>query len=817
MSSEHEYTTSLPIGEDAYPGHPSRIGAYEILGLLGEGGMGRVYRARESNPPREVALKLLRGLDRGAEARFRREAALLAALEHPGIARLYATGEADFAGLRLPWLAMEYVRGVDLLRYANERGLDLPARLRLLVEVCRAVHYAHGRGVIHRDLKPGNILVDDEGRARVLDFGIARLRDHSDGMTQQGQVLGTVPYMSPEQLAGKTADVDVRADVYALGVIAYELVAQRLPYPRLSTSTVLEALQIVRSETPPRLASLAPKARGDLDLVVMKALASEPARRYGSAAEFAADIERVLDHRPVEARPPTVGYLLARFVRRHRALSAAAGVVLAVLVGATAVSLRYALGEAAARREAEARAAEAAAVNAFLQQMLSAANPAMAQGRTVTVADVLDLAEADPARGAAPTTVQLSVIETLADARFALGDFARGLALSEQGLALARAEGLADHERRLLRKRMVSLTELGRYDEAAVAVEAALAHCGDDAGTTCLGIALGAARLQIERGEFAPAEVALRDLLARLLPRAGAAGGEGEEIATLLDTVRSNLGALLRDGGKLDEAETLAREVFEARRARLGATHPLTLISQQKLGLTEAARDRQPAARATLEAALAGQREVLGPQHPDTLTTQLSLVNTLLQLREHAAAEPLAREAVTAFEAQFGPAHTQTVGALNALGFLLEDSGKPAEAEAIYRRVIAIKHAEKPAHPEALPVRNNLAMLLLAQGRASAAEPEFSSLIDDTRALFGERHPMTLIFTSNHAASLLELGRADEAEKALSALLPVMREVFGDDHARTRTAAERLLRAHEVLGQKEAADALRAQLAAPAS
>ena len=204
MSDPPGATTWAPVPGAPPPSPlPRQIAGYEILRLLGEGGMGRVYLAREAHPPREVALKLVRGLDGEALARFRREVELLAPLEHPGIARLYAAGEADFGGVRLPWLALEYVQGSDLLAYAGEHDLDLPARLRLLIAVCRAVHYAHGRGVVHRDLKPGNVLVGADGQPRVLDFGIARLRGEGGaGMTQLGQVLGTVPYMSPEQLAG---------------------------------------------------------------------------------------------------------------------------------------------------------------------------------------------------------------------------------------------------------------------------------------------------------------------------------------------------------------------------------------------------------------------------------------------------------------------------------------------------------------------------------------------------------------------------------------------------------------------------------------
>ena len=220
---------------------PAKIGPYRIRGLLGEGASGRVYLAAESDPPREVALKVLRAASLPAEAqlRFRREAELLARLEHPAIARLYAAGVADTEAGPLPWLAMERVQGRELLDYARSQSLSIERKLALLAEIGRAVHYAHSRGVVHRDLKPANILVDADGHPHVLDFGVSHMVREDAAMTVDGQVLGTVPYMSTEQLAGSRTAGDPRSDVYALGVIAYELLSGVLPYPGLSKSTVL--------------------------------------------------------------------------------------------------------------------------------------------------------------------------------------------------------------------------------------------------------------------------------------------------------------------------------------------------------------------------------------------------------------------------------------------------------------------------------------------------------------------------------------------------------------------------------------------------
>ena len=458
---------------------PRVIGPYAILRLLGEGGMGRVYLAREAQPERLVALKVVRALCRDSGDRLRREIEVLAQLEHPGIARLYAAGEARTGGVAWPWLALEYVEGLDLLAHAEANGLDLAARLRVLVAVCRAVHHAHLRGIVHRDLKPANVLVDASGAPRVLDFGIARLvEDAGPGMTEAGQVLGTVPYMSPEQFGGDSACIDARSDVYALGVIAYELVSGRLPHPQLSRSSLFEAVDIVRHERPPALGTIAPAARGDLALVVMKALEAAPEQRYASAEAFADDLASVLAHRPVRARAPSRAYLLQRFVRRHRALSATIAAAVLVLVMATFVSLRFAVAEAQARTEAEARSAETAAINGFLATMLASADPSTARGRELTVADVVDRAESNLAELDVQPRVRAAVLGTLAATRAGLGQYEAALALTERALAGADAAALdALAHARLLRRRASLLTELGRFDEAGRVIETAHARC----------------------------------------------------------------------------------------------------------------------------------------------------------------------------------------------------------------------------------------------------------------------------------------------------------------------------------------------------
>ena len=786
------------------------IGPYRILGLLGEGGMGRVYLAQQIHPQRQVALKVVRGLSSAVIERMRREIEVLAQLEHPGIARLYAAGESRIDDVDVPWLALEYVRGVDLVRHAQENNLDLVARLRLLIEVARAVHYAHERGVIHRDLKPGNILIDEEGHSKVLDFGIARLRDDAaHGLTQDGQVLGTLPYMSAEQLAGDSTRIDARSDVYSLGVLAYELIGGRLPHPRLNTSTIFEALDILRNDTPPRLATISAVARGDLDTVIMKSQAREPEQRYASAAEWADDLQRIIDHRPIMARPLTRMYRASRFVRRHRLLTAAMASVVFVLAAASLISLRFALAEQSARAEADQRAQESAAVNAFLERMLASANPELAAGRKLTVDEVVDQAERDLDRLDSKPAVQRAVATTLARTRGALGEYDAAMALNARALELGERIGAPEAQRAdLLHHRATLHIELGQYDKAIETLAESRKAWPDAPLAKQLSLDLTAARIDDEAGRPEAAEAKYRGVLAAAVGIGQASVHADADLRSTLEVTRSNLSGVLRDRGALDESEQLTRAVLAGRMEELGERAPLTLMSRNKLALVLAARGDNEQAEKEAAEALRLQREVLGNNHSSTLTSMQTLANILMAKKQYDEAEALTRESLKGMEAQFGDDYAQTLASMNTLAYLLEERGKIDEAEAAYRRIIEIQTRGGVEHPTTLAPRNNLAMLLMKVGQLDAARAEFAALMKHSRATVGDDHAMTAIFMSNEGWCLSRMGRTAEARAELEDAHARLLKMFGAAHSRTQAAAERLAEVYRRLGESEKADAL---------
>ena len=795
---------------------PARLGPYRILRLLGEGSSGRVYLAEQETPRREIALKVLRHAELSGEARqrFAREAELLAQLDHPGIARVHAAGVIDTDTGPLPYLALQYVHGTDLLEYAQIHALGLEAKLALIAEICRAVHYAHARGIVHRDLKPANILVDADGQPHILDFGIAHVaQERFATMTVAGQVLGTVPYMSAEQLAGQAGASDPRCDVYSLGVIAYQLICGQLPYPGLSTSTVLEAIATVRSGRIEKLSKLAPQARGDVETVVMKAMAQEAPRRYGSAAELAADFERYLHRQPIEARPPTPSYLLGLFIRRHRALSAAIAVAVLALIGGTAVSTYYAVSETRAHAIAERHAAEFAAVNRFLNDMLVSADPAHARGRAVTVAETLDAARLQlPVDHSLTPAARAALAATLSNTYVALGDV-------ETGLQLARDA------------RAVTERELGADSEAAIRLrlaEAGALHMGGElkAGNALLEPLV---RQPTPSGEDPRLRFRMRMEYATALLYMGQQDAALKILEALTEETQTTLGAndgtsleaaqgyvsVLFNAGQHEQALELFRELIARETAALGADHPMTLLTRMDYADRLRELGHFADAETQIRSVIADRIRVSGPTHYWTLLAQYVLCNILDRQGRSQQAETLIDKVVAGLRASLGDSSPDTLNAIYVQGNIASNLHHYQAAERIYREAIALRgNADAGTHPESLFPINGLAVVLIETGRADEA----LALLDDALPKADGRSDGNIIYgrmLGTYGYAQMKKGDWQAARATLEKAAAIVAAVHDPHHPSVQFIHARLLATYRQLGLTAEADALATKVDPP--
>jgi predicted Ser/Thr protein kinase len=715
-------------------------GRYRVLERVGIGGMGVVFAAEQQEPRRRVALKCLRPEFATAElqARFRREAVLLGRLQHPGIVPILEAGVATGTP-PLPFLAMEFVDGRPLA--ASCQGLPLRERLELLAQVAEAVAHAHQRGVVHRDLKPGNVLVEQQGhglRARVLDFGVARLVDeHSTLHTRTQQLVGTLAYLSPEQIAHGSASADARSDVWALGVTAFEVLAGRLPLP-LQGCTLAEAARILRDDEPLRLERAAPALRGDLATIVHKALAKDPALRYADAAALAHDLRALLANQPIAARPPGRWYRAVRFAQRHRGLVAGLGVAFLVLVTGLAVALWLAAVATAARDRAEARTRELrgllrAVVDDVDRDLapLAGATPA----RRRLLATGLQFADGLAADAGDAPAVLLEVagtylalasvqgapgVSNLGDVDGALVTVARAEALIDRALAALARRGSPATEALLLRLQAL---------EAQDSLQRALGQ-GEARLAALVALEQTAAAIAAASADAGPAAAA-RAAAARARERADA--GDGPAALAGFTAAVAATEAALQAGGEVGEL------------GRLAALQRSRALLLQRSG-------DQPAARAALEAAVAAQQQVLAaapgvPSLQGLAAALCDLGGHLVQFaRDPVAALPQfaqARELLASPVAE-EPQNT----ALQRLWLQVEFGSGDAlcrlrrhdEALPVLERYVAAMEAfaarpgQQASRRDLLAGRQQLAILLGRMGRREAAEAELDQALVLARA-----------------------------------------------------------------------------------
>jgi serine/threonine protein kinase/tetratricopeptide (TPR) repeat protein len=830
---ESSHTIERSLAEK--PG--TQIGPYKLLEQIGEGGMGVVYMAEQSEPvQRRVALKIIKpGMDsQQVIARFEAERQALAMMDHPNIAKVHDAGTTE-AGR--PYFVMELVRGVPITQFCDEHQLTARERLELLVPVCQAIQHAHQKGIIHRDIKPTNVLVaeyDQRPVPKVIDFGVAKAVNHQlttkTIFTEVGQIVGTIEYMSPEQAKLNQLDIDTRTDIYSLGVLMYELLTGQTPFDRqrLRSAAFDEVLRIIREEDPPKpstklsssqsLPSIAAcrhteprqlthQIKGELDWIVMKALEKDRDCRYDTATGLAMDLLRFLNDEPVQAGPPSSGYRLRKFLKRYRRHVVGAAIVLALLVGgivgttlgllraleAEARARALAADEAAARQEeakarqeeANAREEEAAqrkqaeAVVELLESIFNDLDPRRSQRDGVDLKTQLterldQAAEHLEERYDGQPVTRARLRKALAAAQLGTGSQAKAVALLEKSREEYEAGLGPDHHDTLSARH-----RLGSAYQSAGRIDEAIRMCEETLKRCESKLAADDADLLNARNNLATAY--------RLAGRYADAIRLHEQVLQLRekklgsdhpDTLgsRYNLGVALNDLGQHEEAIRLHAETLRRAEAKLGAEHHLPLLVRGGLAVAYRRASRLSDAIRETQQLLNLRVAKLGADHPEALTLRNNLAAAYKENGQISDAIRLHEENLPLRERRLGPDHPGTLTTLHNLAVAYVADGQVTKALEYYERALAAQTTRiGREHPDTLATMSDLASAYTRTSQFDKAIPLFEETVQAQSSKLGAEHAATVKSTYNLAISYQRAAQNNKAELLWQKLLALAR------------------------------------------
>ena len=779
--------------------HPGNIGPYRLIRELGFGGMGQVWLAEQTEPVRRlIALKLIRSgmFDAAVVHRFQAERQSLAIMDHPAIAKVFDAGTTPMGQ---PYFAMEYVAGLPITDYCDEKKLGIRERLSLFLQVCEGVQHAHQKAIIHRDLKPSNILVvevDGKPRPRIIDFGLAKAIAPSEPghtlFTHLGAFLGTPGYMSPEQADPNVQDIDTRADVYSLGVLLYELLTGFLPFDPSDwkKQKLDEMMRRLRESDPRRPSSkvnanrntssaraaargvdsrhLVKLLRGDLDWIVMKALEKDRERRYGTAFELAADIERHLENRPVVARPVSTVYRLRKYIRRNRAS-------LAVVTSIFILLITFAVAQSVQLRRITRERDRADRITDFMTNMFEVSDPSEARGNTVTAREILDKSSKDIDTGLAQDPeLKAQMLSVMATVYQGLGLDSRAEPLLKEAISLRRRSLGPEHPDTLRSQGQLGsvFTAQGRYPEAETLDRDLLENdrrvLGPENRDT-LTIQRNFFWLLNAEGHPADAERLGREtfeLQRRIF---------GQEDPDTLLTMRQ-LGSVMERADHLPAAEQLTRQIIEIRKRVSGQDDPQTLLAMSDLGRILNQEDRGPEAEVVYRPTLAMQQHVLGPDHPNLVSTMDGLAMSLRRQHKLDEAEKLCRGALDISSRVLGPEHQTTLLEMGNLALIFQERKQYQDAERLQRQVVEIRRRTLGTeHFNTTVGMGHLAEVLHLEGRDAESAVLLREAAEIQRRTLGPNHRYTL-YTSYNLACVLA---ADHKPiEALSVLRDVVEKGF---------------------------------------
>lgn len=700
-------------------GIPSQIGDFRIIGMLGEGGMGAVYLAEQLHPRRRVALKVIRAriISANAIKRFEIEGETLAKLSHPNVAQVFAAGIDQIDGQSMPFFAMEYIEHAsELTDWAREKKLSFTERLELFAVACEALAHAHQRGIIHRDLKPGNVLVGGEGQVKVIDFGVAQVESDDTDLEMDRQIVGTLQYMPPEQVRGEL-DIDTSCDVYAFGVVLYELMADEPPY-EIDTRSLKRAITSVIESPEPSLIDVVPELGRDLDAIIRKSLAKDRSIRYASAGELAQDIRRYLNDEPVTAREQTASEMIRRFRRKYRVLtSAALAVVFVIVLGLVGVSVF-------------AYRAEVARGEEFRQRQLAVAATQKVEKERERLEKIVDF--------------QSSMIESLDPSE--MGNTLRDEIVRSTQARLENSDASADDIEIALADQEWSM---GMYNPTEVAIGLIDKH-----------VLQGALKTVPEKFKSDEAtESDVREIVADAYLTLGLykqASPEFERALELRQVVFgpddprtieavSDLGLLRLTQADYIQAKSLLETALERRTRVLGREHPETIASLQNLGKLSFQSGEFAKARATWEEAYGSSLKTNGENHPISVILMGNLGAVLIQMGEFTEAENYIRREYELSKVMYGNDSVDIYPIEQNLAEIQIQLGDIDSAAALLENVVqGYKRQLGDRHPDTLGAISSFALIKMRhQGQIPEAISLLIEAVDGQSATLGEFHPQT--------------------------------------------------------------------------
>jgi len=789
-----EQPSETPADQGRFPDIPG----YEISRLIGSGANGSVWQATNDNAE-TVAIKTPNiWLTEDQITRFKHEARLLARLDHPHIARVLDVGDYPTPQGSLPFLVLEYIAGQTIDQYVRDQQLSAHETVELFLPVLDAVQYAHQKSVIHRDIKPDNIVVNQQGEPQLLDFGIATLdADATRAMTQltrTGEIVGTLAYMSPEQITAAD-DLDSRSDIYACGVVLYELISGQLPY-QVDASRFFSAINVILNDAPKKITTCSPGIDPSLAAVIHHAIEKKPEQRFQTALGMANDLKAWLNGDPIQSQQLSQWYWLRQAARKHKALMTGAALAFIGLVTGLVFAVSFALKEQQARALADEQAESNRQVVQFINDLFVNADPTHNLGEAITVKQVIEGARYSVDQDLAEdASVEARIRLVLGNVFDAIELYPSAISQYDKGLGRLNEHNEVYFE--LATQRLSSLTSNSEF----TAVQATIEQLSAELASASLAEPqrqLFNNRIMFEQATYlstnSQTDRAL-EVLQQLQQQANLSFQER------LD-VDKNLGYIHRDQGELEQALAVFQRLLAEAEAEYGSSHPITLDLVQEVALTLRQQNRIDEALTLYQRLVAGMENNYGPNSLSTLLARINQATAYMYAGDFDTADEMTAELLPLMIEHVGPMHQYTLTLRNIRGGALDNVGKWDEALELYAETQELfLQSDSKDNFNTINIPHNMAVIYYKQARYLEADQLYQQHRPRCEQQLTGAHPLCVIMADSHAAVNIELGQYQQAAELLAYSNPALKETFGESHPRVAASNKRLALLEERRGE----------------